>query len=82
MHIEIHDREGVIKAPHASLERLYPLEELERALYEALKEEKQATLSKLWRRFDCHLWEIVEALRRLKDKGLVEERDLPAYTRP
>lgn len=74
---EIEDYEGVIKGPHASLEHHCPLDELESAVLEVLKKEKSKTLSELWHRFDCHLWELVEVLRRLREKGLVEEKDLP-----
>jgi len=71
------DEEGVIVGPHASLERRWPLDELERKVYEVLKKEKRVALSQLWRRFDCHLWELVAVLNRLKKKGLVVEEDLP-----
>jgi DNA-binding Lrp family transcriptional regulator len=67
----------VIKGPHASLERRRSLDELEKSVLEVLKKEKSLALSDLWRRFDCHLWELVEVLRRLREKGLLEEKDIP-----
>lgn len=74
---EIEDHEGVIKGPHASLERRRSLDELEKSVLEVLKKEKSLALSNLWRRSDCHLWELAEVLRRLREKGLVEEKDTP-----
>jgi len=73
------DEEGVIVGPHASLERRWSLDDLERKVYEVLMKEKRISLSQLWRRFDCHLWELVAALNRLKKKGLIMEENLPFY---
>ncbi|MEM2093969.1 MAG: hypothetical protein QXI32_01575 [Candidatus Bathyarchaeia archaeon] len=75
--IEIDDYEGVIKGPHITLEHHWPLDELEKLVLETLKKERRLALSELWRRFECHLWELVEVLRRLREKGLVEEEDIP-----
>lgn len=75
--VEIDDCEGVIKGPHATLELRWSLDQLEMSVMEVLKKEKSLTLSGLWRRFSCHLWELVEVLRRLREKGLVEEREIP-----
>jgi DNA-binding Lrp family transcriptional regulator len=71
------DIEGVIVGPHASLERRWPLDDLEKRVYDILLKEKKSSLSQLWRRFDCHLWELVAALNRLKKKGLVVEENFP-----
>jgi len=69
------DVEGVIIGAHASLDRRWPLDDLEEKVYEVLVKEKRVRLSQLWRRFDCHLWELVAVLNRLKKKGLVVEED-------
>jgi len=71
--VELEDEEGVIKGPHTYLLRRYPLEKLEREVYELLKQKGPIPLSAIWRSFDCHLWEICTVLKRLKQKGLVEE---------
>jgi len=73
MAVELDDEEGVIKAPHYYLLNRYPLERLEKEVYELLKESGSMPLSAIWRSFDCHLWEVSAVLRRLKRKGLVEE---------
>ena len=70
------DVEGVIVGPHASLERRCSLDDLERKVYDILSKEKRVSLSQLWRRFDCHLWELVAVLNRLKKKGLAVEEDI------
>lgn len=74
--IVIEDEDGVIKAPHPSLVRRYPLDKLETEVYEILKEEGTLPLSRIWKRFECHLWEINYVLKKLVEKGLVEEKDL------
>ncbi|MBS7639599.1 MAG: hypothetical protein QW804_04140 [Candidatus Bathyarchaeia archaeon] len=74
--ISLEDREGVIKGPHYYLIKRRSLDELESEVYALLRERGRMPLSELWRRFDCHLWEIVAVLGRLKEKGLVEEIDL------
>ena len=51
----------------------YQLDKLEIEVNEALKKEGELPLSKLWKRFSCHLWEINPVLRKLKQKGLIEE---------
>ena len=71
----IGDEDGVIKTAHYSLIRRYPLDRLEREVLELLKKEGTLPLSKIWRNFDCHLWELNAVLKRLKEKGLAEERD-------
>jgi hypothetical protein len=71
------DVEGVIIGPNASLERRYPLDDLEKKVYELLKKEKRINLSQLWIKFDCHLWELVAVLNRLK-KGLIAEEEIPS----
>ena len=77
MSIEIiEDDDGVIKAPHASLMRHYPLDKLEREVYELLNEKGELPLSRIWKKFDCHLWEMNYVLSRLREKGLIEEKDL------
>jgi len=80
--ISLEDEEMVVKGPHYYLTRRRSLEELEKEIYKLLKEMGPMPLSALWRRLDCHLWEVAAALRRLKKKGLIEERDvtLEAYT--
>lgn len=72
----ITDEDGVIKGFHAYLTKRCPLDKLEREVYEVLRKEGGQPLSRLWRKFDCHLWEISYVLRRLKEKGLIEEKDL------
>jgi len=71
--VELEDEEGVVKGPHYFLLRRYPLEKLEREVYELLEERGPMPLSAIWRNFDCHLWEVSAVLRRLKEKGLVQE---------
>jgi len=76
MAIELDDDEGVVKGPHHYLLKRYPLEKLEKEVYELLKEKGSMPLSAIWRKIDCHLWEVCAVLRRLKEKGLVEESPL------
>lgn len=71
--ILLEDEEGVIKGPHHYLVKRSSIEELEDKVYNLLKERGSLPLSTLWRVLDCHLWEIVAALNRLREKGLVEE---------
>jgi len=73
MAVEVEDEEGVVKGPHPYLLRRYPLEKLEREVYQLLRERGSMPLSAIWRSFDCHLWEICAVLKRLRDKGLIEE---------
>jgi len=73
MAVELEDEEGVVKGPHPYLLRCYPLEKLEREVYQLLRERGAMPLSAIWRSFDCHLWEVCAALRRLKEKGLIRE---------
>jgi len=73
MAVEFEDEEGVVKGPHPYLLRRYPLEKLEMEVYQLLRERGAMPLSAIWRSFDCHLWEVCTALRRLKEKGLIAE---------
>jgi len=50
-----------------------PIEEIEKEIYRLLEEHGPMPLSALWRKLNCHLWEVSAALRRLKSKGLIEE---------
>jgi DNA-binding Lrp family transcriptional regulator len=74
--ISLEDEEWVVKGPHHYLIRRYPLDNLESEVYRILREKGPMPLSAIWRRLDCHLWEVTAALRRLKEKGLVEEFDV------
>ena len=71
----IRDEDGAIKTAHYSLIRRYPLDKLEREVLELLTRKRILPLSKIWKNFDCHLWELNYVLKRLKEKGLSEERD-------
>jgi len=71
----IRDEDGIIKTAHYSLIRQYPLDKLEREVLELLMSKGTLPLSKIWKNFDCHLWELNYVLKRLKERGLVEERD-------
>lgn len=51
------------------------LDKLEREVHELLTRKRILPLSKIWKNFDCHLWELNYVLKRLKEKGLVEKRD-------
>jgi predicted DNA-binding transcriptional regulator len=73
MSVELEDEEGVIKGPHYYLLKRYPLEKLEKEVYALLMEKDSMPLSAIWRNFDCHLWEVCAVLKRLKEKGLLEE---------
>ena len=75
MAVILEDEEGVVKGAHIYLLKRYPLERLEREILQLLEEKRSLPLSAIWRRFDCHLWEVCAALRRLKKKGLLEESD-------
>jgi len=75
MAVILEDEEGVVKGAHSYLLKRYPLERLEREILQLLEEKGSLPLSAIWRRFDCHLWEVCAALRRLKKKGLLEESD-------
>jgi len=76
MAVELEDQEGVVKGPHQYLLKRYPLKKLEREVHKLLEERGSMSLSAIWRSFDCHLWEVCAALRRLKEKGLIEEKTL------
>ncbi len=67
---------NIVVGPHRTLENRRNVEELEKELLQKIKKEGKVNLSKLWRSTDCHLWEISYALRRLKEKGLIEEIEL------
>jgi len=66
----------IVLGAHKSLSRRRNVEELEKELIEKIRVEGEVRLSKLWLTSDCHLWEIVYALNRLKEKGLVEEKEV------
>ncbi len=72
----IEDDDGVIKTPHASLVNHCALDKLEKDVYDLLSKEGELPLSMIWKKFECHLWEMNYVLKRLKEKGLVEERNL------
>ncbi len=72
----IEDDGGVIITPHASLVNHCALDKLERDVYDVLAQEGGLPLSAIWKRFGCHLWEVNYVLKRLKEKGLLEERNL------
>ncbi|MEM1990394.1 MAG: Lrp/AsnC family transcriptional regulator [Candidatus Bathyarchaeia archaeon] len=77
--ISLEDEEWVIKGPHHYLVERRPLNEIEDEIYRLLREAGPMPLSAIWRRLNCHLWEVVEALRRLKEKGIVEETDIAQW---
>jgi len=52
---ELENIEGVIKGPHYYLLKRYPLEKLEREVYELPMERGSMPLSTIWRSFHCHL---------------------------
>ncbi|MEM2960981.1 MAG: hypothetical protein QXU67_05190 [Candidatus Bathyarchaeia archaeon] len=81
--IMLEDEEGVIKGPHYYLIEKRSLGRLEKEVLALLKKEESMPLSAIWRKFNCHLWEIVTVLKRLKEKGLIEEADVTskAYQR-
>ncbi|MBS7624772.1 MAG: helix-turn-helix domain-containing protein [Candidatus Bathyarchaeia archaeon] len=74
--VSLEDEEGVIKGPHYYLVRKQPLDRIESEVYDILREHGPMPLSEIWRRLNCHLWEVTAALARLKRKGLVEEADV------
>jgi len=74
--ISLEDEEWVIKGPHHYLIKRRSLNDLESEVYKILKENGSMPLSALWKKLDCHLWEVTAVLRRLKEKGLVEESDI------
>lgn len=65
--------EWVVVGPHEYLFEKADLDELEKKVYEALRSGGRMPVSKIWRTVQCHLWELDMVLKRLKDKGLVEE---------
>jgi len=75
MAIIIEDEEDVVKGAHYYLSKRYSLDRLEEEILQLLKEKRSLPLSAIWRNFDCHLWEVCAALRRLKKRGLLEEFD-------
>ncbi|MGC8849657.1 MAG: MarR family transcriptional regulator [Candidatus Bathyarchaeia archaeon] len=74
------DEEWVVKGPHASMTITHPIEDLEREILLLLKAHGGMRLSKIWRTLNCHLWEVSLALKRLKEKGLVDEAPLTLQT--
>jgi len=69
------DEEGVVVGAHEALILQHPLDGLEEEVYLYLKDKGSAPLSTMWRRFNCHLWELSHVLKALKEKGLVQEFD-------
>lgn len=67
--------EWIIVGPHEYLLEKADLDELEKKVYEALERGKRMPLSKIWRIVPCHLWELDIVLKRLRDKGLIEEEE-------
>jgi len=67
---------SIVVGPHRTLENRREIEELEKELLQKIRKERKVNLSKLWRSTNCHLWEISYALRKLKEKGFVEESEL------
>lgn len=74
----ISDEEGVVIGAHEALVIQYSLERLEEEVYRFLKDRGNLPISALWRRFNCHLWELSYVLKRLKEKGLVQEFETEA----
>ncbi|MEM3607670.1 MAG: Lrp/AsnC family transcriptional regulator [Candidatus Bathyarchaeia archaeon] len=70
------DKEWVVKGPHASMVITHPIEDLEGKILSLLEAHGRLRLSQIWRMLNCHLWEASFALKRLKDKGLVNEEPL------
>ena len=70
--VKLDDEEGIIKGAHYYLLKRYPLDKLEREVYQLLKERGPMPLSAIWKNFHCHLWEVSAVLRRLREKGLIE----------
>jgi len=68
------DKEWVVKGPHASMVITHPVELLEEKILSLLKSHREMRLSQIWLKCNCHLWEVSQALKRLKEKGLIEER--------
>ena len=77
--ISLEDEEWVIKGPHYYLIKRHSLNDLESKIYDILREKGPMPLSALWRKLDCHLWEVAAALRELKKKGLIEEFDVTPH---
>jgi len=70
------DKEWVVKGPHASMVIKHPVESLEGEILLLLRVHGRIRLSQIWLRCKCHLWEVSLALKRLKERGLVEESPL------
>ena len=70
------DKEWVVKGPHASMVIKQPIESLEMEILSLLRVHRRIRLSQIWLKCNCHLWEVSLALKRLKEKGLVEESPL------
>lgn len=70
------DEEWVVKGPHASMAVKRPMGLLEKEILKLLRDQGEARLSQIWLRCGGHLWEVSLALRRLKERGLVEERPI------
>jgi DNA-binding Lrp family transcriptional regulator len=66
---------NIVIGPHNTLVKRRDAKELEKEVLQKIRAEGRVSLSRLWRATDCHLWEIAYALRRLKEKGLVEESE-------
>jgi len=79
MTVILEDEEGVVKGAHYYLFKRCSLERLEREILKLLEEKGSLPLSAIWRNFDCHLWEVCAALRRLKKKGFLKESDSTMY---
>ncbi len=49
---------------------------LEDEILRLLKENKRMSVSSIWKRTGCHLWEVDAALSRLMNRDLVTETEL------
>jgi hypothetical protein len=67
------DKEWVVKGPHSSMAIKHPIELIEKEILSLFRIHGEMRLSEIWLRCNCHLWEVSLALKRLKDKGLLEE---------
>jgi len=72
---EIEDSLIVVGA-HLDLTIQRDTAELEDEIMRLLRENKKMSVSSIWKRTHCHLWEIDAALRRLKRKGMAVEMEM------
>jgi len=65
--------EFTVVGPHADMIITKNKEELKKAILEVIQRNKLIRSGEIWKKVGCHLWELNEALRELKEEGKIIE---------